>query len=86
MVEQVFGLLICGRRFIEAHEGMRKGEWNRLTGTLFTGKTLGILGCGRIGKQVAEIARAFRMEVIAHDIHEDAGLGDAARRALCRTR
>ena len=72
VVEQVFGLLIClGRRFIEAHEGMRKGEWNRLTGTLFTGKTLGILGCGRIGKQVAEIARAFRMEVIAHDIDED---------------
>ena len=72
VVEQVFGLLIClGRRFIEAHEGMRKGEWNRLTGTLFTGKTLGILGCGRIGKQVAEIARAFRMDVIAHDIDED---------------
>ncbi|TVR46044.1 MAG: hypothetical protein EA402_03185 [Planctomycetota bacterium] len=73
VVEQVFGLLIClGRRFIEAHEGMRRGEWNRLTGTLFTGKTLGILGCGRIGRQVAEIARAFRMQVIAHDIVEDA--------------
>ncbi len=72
VVEQVFGLLIClGRRLVEAHEGMRRGEWNRLTGTLFTGKTLGILGCGRIGKQVAEIARAFRMEVLAHDILED---------------
>lgn len=72
VVEQVFGLLIClGRRFIEAHEGMRHGHWNRLTGTLFTGKTLGILGCGRIGKQVAEIARAMRMQVIAHDIVED---------------
>lgn len=72
VVEQVFGLLIClGRRLIEAHEGMRHGNWNRLTGTLFTGKTLGILGCGRIGRQVAEIARAFRMNVIAHDIVED---------------
>ncbi|TVR17581.1 MAG: dehydrogenase [Planctomycetota bacterium] len=72
VVEQVFGLLIClGRRFIEAHEGMRQGKWNRLTGTLFTGKTLGILGCGRIGKQVAEIARAMRMHVLAHDIVED---------------
>jgi D-3-phosphoglycerate dehydrogenase / 2-oxoglutarate reductase len=72
VVEQVFGLLIClGRRLVEAHEGMRHGTWNRLTGVLFTGKTLGILGCGRIGKQVAEIARAFRMDVIAHDICED---------------
>jgi len=72
VVEQVFGLLISlGRRFIEAHEGMRRGEWNRLTGVLWDGKTLGILGCGRIGKQVAEIARAFRMQVLAHDIVED---------------
>ena len=72
VVEQVFGLLISlGRRFVEAHEGMRRGEWNRLTGVLWDGKTLGILGCGRIGKQVAEIARAFRMKVLAHDIRED---------------
>ncbi len=72
VVEQVFGLLISlGRRFVEAHEGMRRGEWNRHTGVLWDGKTLGILGCGRIGKQVAEIARAFRITVLAHDIHED---------------
>lgn len=72
VVEQVFGLLISlGRRFVEAHEGMRRGEWNRLTGVLWEGKTLGILGCGRIGKQVAEIARAFRIHVLAHDIRED---------------
>jgi phosphoglycerate dehydrogenase-like enzyme len=71
-VEQVFGLLIClGRRFVEAHEGMRRGEWNRLTGILWTGKTLGILGCGRIGRQVAFIAKAMGMDVIAHDIVED---------------
>lgn len=72
VVEQVFGQLIClGRRFIEAHEGLRRGEWLRLTGTLWQGKTLGILGCGRIGKQVAVIARAFGMQVLAHDIHPD---------------
>lgn len=72
VVEQVFGLLISlGRRLVEAHEGMRKGEWNRLTGVLFDGKNLGILGCGRIGKQVAVIANAFRMKVYAHDINED---------------
>ncbi len=72
VVEQVFALLIgVSRRLVEAHEGLRRGEWNRLTGVLWTGKTLGILGCGRIGRQVAEIARAMRMEVLAHDIVED---------------
>jgi len=72
VVEQVFGVLISlSRRFIEAHEGLRQGEWKRLTGVLWDGKTLGIVGCGRIGKQVAEIARAFRMQVLAHDIVED---------------
>lgn len=72
VVEEVFALLIgLSRRLVEGHENMRQGRWTRLTGTLWTGKTLGILGCGRIGRQVAEIARAFRMEVIAHDIVED---------------
>lgn len=72
VVEQVFGLLFTvSRRFHESHEGMRRGEWKRLTGPLWEGRTLGILGCGRIGKQVAEIARAFRMQVLAHDLVED---------------
>jgi D-3-phosphoglycerate dehydrogenase / 2-oxoglutarate reductase len=72
VVEQVFGLLISlSRRLIESHEGMRQGKWNRLTGILWQGKTLGILGCGRIGRQVAVIARAFGMDVLAHDIVED---------------
>jgi D-3-phosphoglycerate dehydrogenase len=72
VVEQVFGLLISlSRRFVEAHEGLRVGKWQRFTGILWQGKTLGILGCGRIGRQVAVIARAFGMNVIAHDIVED---------------
>jgi len=72
VVEQVFGVLISlSRRFVEAHEGLRQGEWRRLTGVLWQGKTLGILGCGRIGKQVAEVARAFGMRILAHDIRED---------------
>jgi D-3-phosphoglycerate dehydrogenase len=72
VVEQVFGLLISlSRRFIEGHEGLRQGQWKRLTGVLWQGKTLGILGCGRIGRQVADIAHAFGMQVIAHDIEED---------------
>ncbi len=72
VVEEVFGLLFSlSRRLVEAHEGLRQGRWQRLTGILWQGKTLGILGCGRIGRQVAELARAFGMQVIAHDIVED---------------
>ena len=72
VVEQVFALLIgVSRRLVEGHEALRQGQWKRHTGVLWDGKTLGILGCGRIGRQVAEIARAFRMQVIAHDIVED---------------
>ncbi len=72
VVEQVFGLLFSlSRRFVEAHEGLRQGKWQRFTGVLWQGKTLGILGCGRIGRQVAVLARAFGMEVLAHDIRED---------------
>jgi len=72
VVEEVFALLIgVSRRLVEGHEHLRQGRWQRLTGVLWDGKTLGILGCGRIGKQVAEVARAFRMQVIAHDIVED---------------
>jgi len=72
VVEQVFGLLISlSRRFVEAHEGLRQGRWNRHVGPLWQGRTLGIVGCGRIGRQVAVIARAFGMRVVAHDIRED---------------
>ncbi|MFW5752801.1 MAG: phosphoglycerate dehydrogenase [Planctomycetota bacterium] len=69
VVEEVFALLIgISRRLIEAHEGLRRGEWLRLTGPLWQGRTLGIVGCGRIGKQVAVLARAYGMRVLAHDI------------------
>jgi D-3-phosphoglycerate dehydrogenase len=72
VVEQVFAMLIAlGRRLVESHEGMRQGKWQRFTGVLWQGKTLGILGCGRIGRQVAVIARAFGIKVIAHDLVED---------------
>lgn len=72
VVEQVFALLIgVSRRLVEGHENLRQGRWTRHTGVLWDGKILGILGCGRIGRQVAEIARAFRMQVLAHDIVED---------------
>src|SRR5260221_7014738 len=44
---------------------MREGKWQTTIGTGLKGKTLGLLGLGRLGAQVAAIGKAFGMEIIA---------------------
>jgi D-3-phosphoglycerate dehydrogenase len=68
--EHMFALLLAlVRRIPGAAESMRSGEWNRkrFGGTELRGKTLGLIGLGRIGRHVADIGRAFGMEILAHD-------------------
>jgi D-3-phosphoglycerate dehydrogenase len=68
--EHAFGLLLALVRHIPgAAEAMRRGDWDRkrFEGTELRGKTMGIIGLGRIGAQMARIARAFSMNVVAHD-------------------
>lgn len=69
--EHAFGLLIALARHIpQAHHALAKeGRWDRKTyvGTELYGKTLGIIGLGRIGSEVAVRARAFNMKVLAYD-------------------
>lgn len=63
-------LLAVARRVAHADRRMRAGQMGlgvELQGTDLAGKTLGLVGCGRIGRRVAEIARAFRMSVQAFD-------------------
>ncbi len=62
-------LLSLVRRIPWAVESMRRGEWDRkrFEGSELRGKTLGVLGLGRIGGHVAQLARAFGMQVVAHD-------------------
>lgn len=62
-------LLALSRRIAAASMSLRSGEWNRkaFTGTELFGKTLGIVGAGKIGKAVAERARAFGMHILAYD-------------------
>jgi phosphoglycerate dehydrogenase-like enzyme len=64
--ELAWGLLIATVRHI-AHEDrrMREGGWQSTVGTNLSGRTLGLLGLGRIGKRMAEYAKVFGMEVIA---------------------
>ncbi len=64
--ELAWGLVIATVRHM-THESrrMREGGWQSTTGLILAGKTLGLLGLGRIGKRMAEYAKVFGMEVIA---------------------
>jgi D-3-phosphoglycerate dehydrogenase len=68
--ELTFAMLMAlARKIPQAHASMKGGEWNRkaFSGTELYGKTLGILGAGRIGGEVARRALAFGMKVLAYD-------------------
>lgn len=66
VAELVFGLLLVWyRQLLTAAGGMREGGWPASRGRLLQGKTLGLLGLGRHGVQVARLARAFGMRVVA---------------------
>ncbi|NBS04119.1 MAG: phosphoglycerate dehydrogenase [Verrucomicrobia bacterium] len=62
-------LLSLARPVPEAVQSMREGKWDRknLSGTELFGKTLGVLGLGRIGAEVSKRALAFGMKVSAYD-------------------
>lgn len=62
-------LLALARRVPAADRSMRAGEWDRksFTGVELYGKTLGLIGAGRIGGEVAKRARAFGMRVLVFD-------------------
>ncbi|CAM3002697.1 hydroxyacid dehydrogenase [Mycobacterium intermedium] len=64
--EFAWGLLIATvRNLAEEHRRMREGGWQTTTGMTLSGKTLGLLGLGRVGKRMAEYAKVFGMDVIA---------------------
>ena len=62
-------MLAMARHLSRADSTTRAGKWEKksLQGTELRGKTLGIVGLGRIGMEVARRASAFDMKVIAHD-------------------
>ena len=64
--ELTWGLIIgAARRIAEDHRGMRDGLWQTRIGNRLEGKTLGVLGLGRLGSAVARVGLAFNMKVIA---------------------
>ena len=72
VAEHTFLLLLAlQKNFLFAVDGTRKGEWKRKTGYELLGKTIGIAGLGRIGKEVAIRAKAFEMEPLGYDLYWD---------------
>jgi D-3-phosphoglycerate dehydrogenase len=70
VAEQTLGMMLAmARHLCRADALMHSGKWEKksLQGTELRGKTLGIIGLGRIGMEVARRARAFGMELVAHD-------------------
>jgi D-3-phosphoglycerate dehydrogenase len=70
VAELTIGLLIAlARQIPQAHASLVAGRWDRskYMGTEVRGKTLGLLGLGRIGAEVARRARALEMRILAYD-------------------
>ena len=70
VAEHTLGLMLAmARHLCRADALMHAGQWEKKTlqGTELRGKTLGIVGLGRVGLEVAKRARAFHMTVVAHD-------------------
>lgn len=73
--ELAFALILSlTRRVPEALDAVRSGNWERekFLGNNLSGKTLGIVGLGRLGSLMAQYGRTFGMRVIAYDPYQDA--------------
>jgi phosphoglycerate dehydrogenase-like enzyme len=70
VAEHTFALLLAAvRHLVPEANYVAKGQWKRMTGNEIWGKTIGIVGLGRIGKEVAIRAKAFGMTCIGYDIY-----------------
>ncbi|MBI4663939.1 MAG: phosphoglycerate dehydrogenase [Verrucomicrobia bacterium] len=69
VADYTFALLLAlARRVHEGHAWMAKGDWKLFWGSDVSGKTLGIIGCGRIGLAVARRAAGFNLRLLGHDV------------------
>ena len=72
-------MLALSRNICEANSSMHSSKWEtlRFTGAELSGKALGIIGLGRVGREVAKRARAFQMDVAAVDPYIPSGAADS---------
>ena len=72
VADLAFGLILSlARRIPEADKKTKSGKWGKIIGKSVWEKTIGIIGLGKIGKQVAKRAKGFDMNILAFDIVKD---------------
>ncbi len=72
VAEHVFGLMLAlFRKIVVEANHVASGKWIRLTGNEIMGKTIAIIGLGRIGKEMVVRANAFGMKPVAFDLYWD---------------
>jgi len=71
VAELTIGLILCClRKICQMNRQTHEKVWQKQIGSLFKGKTLGLIGFGKIGQRVAELARAFGAEIIFYDLRQ----------------
>lgn len=79
VAEHAFALMLTlARSIAQADAHMKNGRWEKksLQGAELRGKTLGVVGFGRIGREVVRRARAFEMRIVAHDPYVSSQLAE----------
>lgn len=72
VADYTMGLMLAVARGIAASDrGCRRGQWAKHTGVDVYGKTMGLLGLGQIGREVARRATGFHMRILAYDTQRD---------------
>ena len=77
VADLTFGFIIClARRIIQMNTLVKSGGWGHSPGAEVWGKTLGLVGVGRIGQAVAKRAKGFEMRVLDYDARRDEQLAE----------
>lgn len=64
-----FMLALCRNLYITSNQ-LKEGIWNKNGGTQLTGKTIGIIGAGYIGKELIELLKPFNCNILVNDIYD----------------
>ena len=67
VISSMISLLHC---VPQANSEVRRGKWRQIRGKQLTGRSVGIIGCGNVGKDVAILLKSFDCKVFAHDIKQ----------------